>query len=281
MKNFFSILFAVIATVDLTADLEYCFETSQQIDCFIEPISPHSSHSRKRAHTDDPFRVMDILESTSTNWSGYAAASNLTKPGINSVTKVSGVWTVPQLTATPNTTYCSIWVGIDGYTSSTVEQLGTEHDWNNGQQSNYAWFEMYPKPAYEIVGFPVNVNDSIGAEVKYTGNNNFVLSIVNYTQNVHSIVPGSYTKSKSAQRSSAEWIVEAPSSYTGVLPLSNFGTAFLSNCVATIKGVTGPINNNTWKNDALTMQTRGGILKALPSSLAPNGKDFSVTWYHQ
>jgi hypothetical protein len=49
-----------------------------------------------------------------------------------SVTDVTGSWTVPAVDCTsPNGTpngYSSFWVGIDGYGSNTVEQIGTDSD---------------------------------------------------------------------------------------------------------------------------------------------------------
>src|SRR5437870_4998940 len=67
--------------------------------------------------------VLDTVYST--NWSGYAAETNLTAPAANAVTAVSGSWVVPQVTGS-STGYSSVWVGIDGYSSATVEQIGTE-----------------------------------------------------------------------------------------------------------------------------------------------------------
>ena len=139
---------------------------------------------------------------------------------------------------------------------------------------------MYPKGSYQIVGFPVNVSDVISAEVKYTGSNTFQLTIVNHTHNVYSVVPSSYTKSSTALRNSAEWIVEAPFS-NQVLPLADFGIVSLNNCTATINGTKGPINSSHWANDPLTMATKGGVIKSLPSSLASGGESFSTTWKHQ
>src|SRR5262249_49358771 len=63
----------------------------------------------------------------SLNWSGYAAETNLSAPASNAVTQVSGSWNVPTVTGRTNA-YSSVWVGIDGYSSSSVEQLGTEQD---------------------------------------------------------------------------------------------------------------------------------------------------------
>ena len=55
-----------------------------------------------------------IATTTSSNWSGYAVETNLNSPQSNSVTAVSGSWTVPTVTGT-GTAYSAIWVGIDGY----------------------------------------------------------------------------------------------------------------------------------------------------------------------
>jgi hypothetical protein len=253
-----------------------------EIQCTIkEHHHHHHNHSQMNQREDrHSYPHVHVREGTSLNWSGYAALTNLNNPAKNSVTQVSGSWVVPTLSSTPNTAYSSIWVGIEGYSDNTVEQIGTEHDWVHGVQQNYAWFEMYPNYAYEIVGFPVNKGDLIGAEVSYVGNNTFSLQLINYTHNVHTTIPTSYTKSSKAQRSSAEWIVEAPSSYS-VLPLADFNTAAFTNCSATINGVTGSINNSHWKFDGLTMETSHNIVKALQSSLSGNGEAFTVTWEHE
>lgn len=223
---------------------------------------------------------MPVLESASLNWSGYAALTNLSHPAQNVVNAVYGSWIVPSLSAASHTTYSSIWVGIDGYSSNTVEQIGTEHDWYNGQQQNYAWFEMYPNYSYEIVGFPLRPGNVMSASVVYQCNGVFILTIVNETQKVFTTIPTSYTTSKTAQRSSAEWIVEAPY-YNGILPLSHFGVVHFSNCFANIGNIFGSISEQFWANDPLTMVTSNGMPKAVPSALMSNGQAFNVTWQHE
>src|SRR4051794_21275294 len=58
----------------------------------------------------------------SSNWSGYAVTGT---PG--SITDVKGSWIVPGIQGACGTTdsYSSFWIGIDGYSSNTVEQIGT------------------------------------------------------------------------------------------------------------------------------------------------------------
>lgn len=217
---------------------------------------------------------------TSTNWSGYAAANKLSSPKVNTVEAVYGSWIVPTLKSTPNTSYCAAWVGIDGYNSSTVEQIGTEHDWSNGAQQNYAWFEMYPGGSYSINGFPLHPGDVISASVVYSGNYVFTMKLYNETQRVVITIPTQYTRSTAARRESAEWIIEAPYE-NGILPLSDFGTFHLMACSATINNVTAPIGNNSWQHIGLEMVTNSGAAKAIPSALMSGNGAFSVTWKHE
>ncbi len=89
---------------------------------------------------------------TSTNWSGYAVYDIASSSGRKRTTSAAtfsdvwGSWVVPEVIASESgSTYSAAWVGLDGYSSNTVEQIGTEQDWSNGSPQYYAWFEMYPK----------------------------------------------------------------------------------------------------------------------------------------
>jgi hypothetical protein len=211
----------------------------------------------------------------STNWSGYAVSA-----AAGAVTAVSGSWVVPQIVAGSSSGYSSAWVGIDGYNSSSVEQLGTDSDMINGVPQYYAWWEMYPNPSNTISTMTIHAGDTISASVTYTSNG-FVLQIsdVNNNQSFSTT-----QRSSTAKLSSAEWIQEAPSSFTGVLPLSNFGTINFSNSQATIGGTTGQIDAPAWasQSTAIQMVTSLGSVKANPSGLTdsgnPTASSFSVTW---
>ena len=219
--------------------------------------------------------------SKSLNWGGYATVTSRTLPEVGSVSYVSGKWIVPKVRPTTNTSFSAAWVGIDGYSNSTVEQIGTTQAWINGQPVYYAWFSMYPGPAYELLGFPVNPKDTIRAEVTYIGEDIFELVIRNLTQKVYFVVPSSYTTMSGPQRTSAEWIMEAPSLGSAILPLARFSSIPFSHCIATIKGKTGSINNHAWKNDRIIMVSEDGTYKAVPSPLSKSGKNFSVKWCHE
>lgn len=217
----------------------------------------------------------------STNWSGYAVTGST-----DSVTSVQGSWTVPTATGNRRTTaYSSFWVGIDGFSSNTVEQIGTDSDIRNGRAVYYAWYEFYPNPMYQITALSISPGDVISATVTYQATSNtFTVSITDTTKTTS--WTSSPTAVSGATESSAEWIAEAPSSYFGVLPLANFGkvsfgydsTSVVGTCSATIGTVTGYIGSFGSAVQEITMVNRRGAVKALPSTLSSDGSSFSVTW---
>ena len=214
---------------------------------------------------------------TSLEWSGYA----VTGP-VGSVSDVKGSWKVPAIVGDCPTTseYSSFWVGIDGITSSTVEQIGTDSDCQKGSAVYYAWYEFYPSRGYGL--FYVNPGDVVSAEVNYS-NEMFTVSILDLASD------RSFNAServRSAQRSSAEWIMEAPSSRRLSLPLANFGTVYFGSdntgvsatCYATVSGATGTIASFGSSVQQITMVTSSGTTKAQPSGVSSDGTSFSIKW---
>jgi hypothetical protein len=214
-----------------------------------------------------------VPSTTSTNWSGYAVSADA-----GAVTAVSGSWTVPTVTGS-GTSDSSAWVGIDGFNSPTVEQTGTAMDFVNGHAEYSAWFEMFPSAEVTIPSVTVHPGDTINASVNFNASaNDFVLTITDATDG------DTFTTTQSApnaQRSSAEWIVEAPSSNSGVLPLANFGSVSFTNAQATINGVAGPINAarpNTTVNQINMVNGNTGAVEATTSSLTASGSGFTVNF---
>jgi hypothetical protein len=276
MKNLKLCLCSILLAMVLgsTSELRRAGNPPRPIACTLK-LLPAARH-RASPH-------IHLREGTSLNWSGYEAVDGpLGFPKSDVVTEVAGSWTVPRVTGSGDR-YSSLWVGIDGYVNGTVEQIGTEQDLVVGphhrlSQQNYAWFEMYPEDFYEILGFPTDVGDVISAGVTYDGESIFTLGITNETWGVYYIVPRFFTMSSTAQRSSAEWIVEAPSTTTEVLPLADFGKVTFNSCSATINYKRGPIRDFTY--DLLTMETFNRVPKAVPSRLSSGGSSFTVTWKH-
>ncbi len=217
-----------------------------------------------------------VAQGLSLNWAGYAVATSLSAPQNDAVTEVSGQWTIPSLSCGASDTYSSAWVGIDGFANGTVEQIGTKHYCVDGAPAYSAWFQMFPSSLNNI-GLEVKAGDTVAADVKYTDANNFLLTLNNLTTGRSF----STTQQATAQRQSAEWIVEAPSSDSGVLPLANFGSVQLSGATVTLNGKSGSISGGIGQYGALTMVTAdAATVKAQPSGLSRGGRDFSVAWRH-
>jgi hypothetical protein len=170
----------------------------------------------------------------SSNWSGYA----ITTQSGYAVTAVSGAWAVPQVTGTGQTAYAAAWVGIDGANSQTVEQTGTLSQISpNGTASYYAWYEMYPNNMVSITTASTDLvkpGDSMSASVEYTAANTYTLTITDANPTTGWTYTTVQHTSSAMARSSAEWIMEAPSSNFGVLPLANFGTMGFTSAYATV-----------------------------------------------
>jgi hypothetical protein len=218
--------------------------------------------------------------STSTNWSGYAVTGT-------SFTSAKGSWTVPTATCTTSgDLYAAFWVGIDGYSSDSVEQTGTDSDCDGKTPSYYAWYEFYPNPSYEI-SMAVAPGDHMSASVTYSGSE-FTITIENVTTGK------SYSKSSKvsgAKRSSAEWITEAPccTNSGGILPLSDFGTVLFGEDSTGVSGTNYATDSTTsgaiGKFPAAdieeinkTASSTSPQLSTCSAALSSDGTSFSCTW---
>jgi hypothetical protein len=227
-----------------------------------------------------PLHVLDYHSDgsvTSDNWSGYAVT------GLEgSVSSVTGSWIVPSVNCegtNPTVGAASFWIGIDGYTTATVEQTGTDSDCASGTPLYYAWYEFFPDPGITITTIEVKPGDVISASVTYDGTE-FTATITDQrTQQT-------FTKSKAvpaAKRSSAEWIGESPAG-----PLPNYGavllgqdeTGFSGTCDATLDAKSSPIGGFPGRIvHAITMVSSKGVTEAVPSPLSSDGSSFFISWH--
>jgi hypothetical protein len=262
-------------------------------------------------HRHRPVLVHQRRDQTSSytyNWSGYAVTGSA-----GAVTQTYASWVVPTVNCTvvPGG-YSAFWTGIDGWTSSTVEQIGTDSDcWNlagtkDATPTYYAWYEFYPQyptlignynSAGQCLSGCVHPGDNMAATVAYlgggtvvngqvTGNPQFKVTIYDFSAgwnySTTSTVPG-------AQLTSAEWIAETPygcSTSGGFCALSDFGTAKYGaqytglSSAAIVNGSKGPIGSfgaNVQEAIMVGYSSPYPIM-AQPSALTDNGTSFTVTW---
>ena len=155
---------------------------------------------------------------SSSNWAGYAATG-----AAGRFTSVSASWTQPTASCAGGSQYAAFWVGLDGYTSKTVEQIGTEADCTGPTPQYYAWYEVYPGAGVNFAN-PVSPGDKFTGTVTAQGNDKFRLVLEDITQGWTQTISATQA---GADLSSAEAIAEAPSNTSGgssVLPLTDFGS---------------------------------------------------------
>jgi hypothetical protein len=233
--------------------------------------------------------IPNAKASTSTNWSGYVAATSFSNPKTNSVTEVKGSWIIPTVTGpSSGETDTSVWVGIDGYGGNTVEQVGTSQDVINGVAHYVAWWEMYStgkgQPEQDIAQMYVAPGDSISASVQYMASGShagqFRLSIVDNSRSNDSFTTyqsSSRTQSPLASRNGAEWIVEAPTVGGTIARVAAFGSVTFTNASAVINGVSSAINSSRWQSRALNLGS-GGVTEDTTSVLTASGTSFVVSY---
>lgn len=227
------------------------------------------------------------------NWAGYA----VTGP-TSSVTDVKGSWTVPAVVPGLRNNKCldtqvtwfdaSFWIGIDGFSSNTVEQTGTSSDCYYGQVYNYAWYEFYPAESVTIQSLTPNPGDRITAEVKYSSGA-FTTTITDLTTKQTFTSPA--TAVPGAKENSGEWIAESAFASQGILALTDFISVTFSDGYATVSGLSQPItafgSNLQWIEMVnYNWPTTPGV-KGSPSALTMGGKrcmpvqcqeSFNVKW---
>jgi hypothetical protein len=211
--------------------------------------------------------VDGVSQVESTNWSGYADTGS-------GFSKATGSWTEPSVSCSGrSTSYAAFWVGIDGYSSSSVEQDGTIIECDRGHAYQYSWWEMYPTNDIQVVGSSVAAGDSISASVVRSGTT-YTLAVTDSTHPANSF--STNQSCSDCANSSAEWIAEAPSGSSGILPLADFGTWTESGATVTEGSTSGVISSFT--DDEITMVDSSGLVKAQPSALNGSGNGFTVTW---
>ncbi len=218
-----------------------------------------------------------------TNWSGYALVGSTFQ-------WVTGSWIVPtsNCSAQGGNTFGTFWVGLDGYNSATVEQIGTLSYCAGATPFYYVWYEFYPLGMVIVPSVPIQPGDRMSASVVYYSNvQEFTVRIKDNTTGetfgTSATVPG-------ATRSSAEWIAEAPccTASGGILPLTDFGTVTFGQDSTGISitnyakntSAMGPIGSfppvNTIEIDKIGSSSSPQTSTCYP--LSGDGTSFSCAW---
>jgi Peptidase A4 family len=291
---------------------------------FVKTMSSHSTMVQKggwvspgvKHSTSVKTRNGTVSSMPSVNWSGFADSD--TTSG-QTVTSVSGDWTIPAVKCLPRPyqnqdAFLANWVGIDGLTNGTVEQLGTATQCFEGVEYYYVWYEMYPAGTVEegtTACINNNVNcprpgDRVSASVTVTpgsgGNNNYVLKLTDHTRPQESFSVSQSCAAATCLDSSAEWIIERPAVLPDfgvqILPLADFtstgftrGNLVAGGASSSIQGFSGgPVYNISMNDDTDSYyldcvgqtQRPGTLLQVTPNQcpvVAPRGDGkFYALW---
>ncbi len=225
----------------------------------------------------------------STNWAGYVVATSFSSPQ-PVISGISGSWILQRVKPTSNfdqTTYSSQWVGIGGYFSGELIQVGTESDAYSGffglgsSTTYYVWYEMLPSNSVKIA-MTVHPGNIIAAEI--AGNNpTWTITIADTNTS------GFFQKvvTYNTDMKSGDFIDERPMVNGQLSTLANFGTAYYGpayagsgnyNAITETNGNVYFIGSAGIQNVAMTMVNNNGNVLAQPSSLNSDLQSFTVAW---
>jgi hypothetical protein len=204
----------------------------------------------------------DLPESR--NWAGYTATGG-------TFTEVNATWSVPEFASDSAAGADAIWVGIGGVHGTDLIQAGTQETVSGHGTTGYsAWVETLPQPS-QSVPLPINAGDSITVSLLEQTSGNWLVAFANNSSGRSYQINISYASS----RSSAEWVVEAPSARRGrILPLDTFGSVSFTQAGSVRNGQSQTIAQAG--GHPITMIGQRGRSLARPSALNDDGASFNV-----
>ena len=203
-------------------------------------------------------------------WTGYVDVGHAV-----TFKSVTADLKVPPVGCTSLNSKASFWIGLDGYGSPTVEQVGISTDCFNGTPQVRAWYEMYPKGT--VYQFPVLAGDSIAMAVTYDGGSEYSLALKDLTRPASKFSKAIDCPSgQSCENLTAEAVLEADNGRN----LSTFGTnGFTEFQAVTNTGVrTGLDATSSWGLAKLLMTGANGKPLATLSAITNNHENFSLSY---
>ena len=195
----------------------------------------------------------------SSSWAGYALTG-----AAGSYNMVAASWTVPTAKCVAGSQFASFWVGLDGYSSDSVEQTGIDVDCSGGTASYAGWYDLYPAaPVY--FSNTISPGDAMTASVVFSGTTTFKFTLQDVTAGWSHAV----TKNAAGEeRSSAEVVTEGPGA-AGVL--TDFGKITFTGCEV------NSLSLGDQDPTPITMVDGSGKVMVSTSAITAAGK-FVNTW---
>jgi hypothetical protein len=248
-----------------------------------------SRHTPRLVHLAHPFRTHPLQRgthsarrgskfgvTTSNNWSGFATYGDHFR-------YVSTTYTIPSLncSVSPDGSFDSQWVGLDGYTTGSVEQDGTYAYCSGGSPNYVAFYEMYPLGSVSFSG--VSPGDSITATVYYTGSQ-YELTVFDNTTGT-SIISQNETcpSGVTCHNANAEIVSEVPNGGPPAADLGDYGiVGFTHIGITDTAGHRYNFLSPRWSNDKISeVDTSTGDLMQSPSKLEGTATGTGGGWGNQ
>lgn len=213
----------------------------------------------------------------SQNWAGYAVSQ-----GSGRFNRIRARFFVPYLNCAVSSagsarTYSSHWVGLDGFTSHTVEQDGIEADCVNSAAQYFAWREVYPR--YEVrSSMRIYPGNAITASVTYSrSTHEFRMAVTDHSDGHHFTVFDKCSAG-SCVRSSAEVISEAPTVGGKMSSLADYGAlSFAHISITSAAGHRGGIISSHWaRTKIVQVGYNSDAVIARPTALS--GPSLDIYW---
>ncbi len=215
--------------------------------------------------------IAGITKLTSQNWAGYAVTRGRFR-------RIRATFYVPIMNCknSPTNTFSSHWVGLDGFSSKTVEQDGIEADCIGGKEQVFAWREVFPHPEQPFRTLRIRPGDSITATTTFR-HGKFRMKVKDNTTG-HSRTAIQRCAGATCRRNSAEVISEAPTVNGSQSSLAPYGAqAYSSISIRNARGKNGGIRSSHWRAFRIfQVGVSSHSLIAAPTAL--HGPSFAVYW---
>ena len=221
-----------------------------------------------------------VTKEVNPQWSGYV----VTAPHV-AFTRITATWREPFVHCTRGdvAALSAAWVGLGGYASTVLEQVGVDANCDAaGKPSYYAWFELVPDTAHTVAE-TVAAGDTITGSVTRLKLNLVEVRIENRTRHWTFARQITWDASES---SSAELIAEAPYGCIrfecSPAPLANFGSIMFHDITVVGDGRGGTLSTSAWRRVAISLVPCGASARsragAAPGAASADGGTFGINW---
>ena len=175
-----------------------------------------------RSRVAQPARVAQVANgatATSPHWSGYVDIATRGRR----LKSVSASFTIPSVNCakSPDGSFASHWVGLDGWADSTIEHVGITAFCSGGTAGYLAFYEMSPLPPVAFAGF--SPGDAVRASVTFKAPT-WALTLKDITNGALVTAAQACPAGSTCRNLSAEVITEASKTAAGtILPLADYG----------------------------------------------------------